>query len=171
MGKDLLRLDGEHPALVHLAPALVGASASRRGTARTARSSSPRPKTSGRRGARALHRNGRSRSTAAPRHRRRSASAGLHDAARATRTCSTPGSRRRCGRSRRSAGRTRPPELQTLLPDQRARHRLRHHLLLGRADDDDGAALHERGAVPTRLHPRAGARRARRRRCRSRKAT
>jgi hypothetical protein len=28
-------------------------------------------------------------------------------------------------------------------PDRRARHRLRHHLLLGRPDDDDGAALHE----------------------------
>ena len=48
-----------------------------------------------------------------------------------------------------------------LLPDQRAGDRLRHHLLLGRADDDDGPALHGRGAVPRRLHPRPGARRAR----------
>jgi valyl-tRNA synthetase len=32
---------------------------------------------------------------------------------------------------------------QALLPDQRAGHRLRHHLLLGRPHDDDGAALHE----------------------------
>ena len=37
---------------------------------------------------------------------------------------------------------------EALLPDQRARHRLRHHLLLGRAHDDDGAALHEGSAVP-----------------------
>ena len=37
---------------------------------------------------------------------------------------------------------------QPLLSDERARHRLRHHLLLGRPHDDDGAALHERGAVP-----------------------
>ncbi len=51
---------------------------------------------------------------------------------------------------------------QALLPDRRAGHRLRHHLLLGRAHDDDGAAFHEGGAVPHRLHPRAGARRARR---------
>ena len=29
-----------------------------------------------------------------------------------------------------------------LLSDRRARHRLRHHLLLGRPDDDDGPALH-----------------------------
>ena len=51
---------------------------------------------------------------------------------------------------------------ETLLSDQRAGHRLRHHLLLGRADDDDGAAFHERSAVPRRLHPCAGARRNRR---------
>ena len=41
-----------------------------------------------------------------------------------------------------------------------ARHRLRHHLLLGRPDDHDDAALHRSGAVPRRLHPRPGARRA-----------
>ncbi len=43
---------------------------------------------------------------------------------------------------------------EALLSDQRAGHRLRHHLLLGRAHDDDGAALHEGSAVPRRLHPR-----------------
>ena len=43
---------------------------------------------------------------------------------------------------------------------QRARHRLRHHLLLGRPDDHDDHALHRQGAVPPRLHPRPGARRA-----------
>ena len=50
---------------------------------------------------------------------------------------------------------------RALLPDRRAGHRLRHHLLLGRADDDDGLQVHGRRAVPHRLHPRAGARRAR----------
>ncbi len=34
------------------------------------------------------------------------------------------------------------PDVEALLSDLRARHRLRHHLLLGRADDDDGPALH-----------------------------
>jgi valyl-tRNA synthetase len=40
---------------------------------------------------------------------------------------------------------------QALLPDRRAGHRLRHHLLLGCPDDDDGAALHEGRAVSHRL--------------------
>ena len=48
---------------------------------------------------------------------------------------------------------------EALLSDQRAGHRLRHHLLLGRAHDDDGPPLHEGGAVPRRLHPCPGARR------------
>ena len=54
------------------------------------------------------------------------------------------------------------PELRRFYPDHRPGHRLRHHLLLGRPDDDAGAALHGRGAVPGRLHPRPGPRRARR---------
>jgi valyl-tRNA synthetase len=66
---------------------------------------------------------------------------------RATKTCSTPGSRRRCGRSRRWAGRRARPS-RSLLSDQCAGHRLRHHLLLGRPDDDDGHALQEGRAVP-----------------------
>ena len=63
------------------------------------------------------------------------------------------------------------PELRALLPDQRAGHRLRHHLLLGRPDDDDGPALHEGGAVlaPSTSTPSFATRRARR--CRSRRAT
>ena len=48
---------------------------------------------------------------------------------------------------------------EALLPDQRARHRLRHHLLLGRPHDDDGPALHEGRAVLDRLHPRPRSRR------------
>ena len=53
-----------------------------------------------------------------------------------TRTCSTPGSPRRCGRSRRWAGPTAHRRPGEVLPDQRAGHRLRHPVLLGRPDDD-----------------------------------
>ena len=49
-----------------------------------------------------------------------------------------------------------------LLSDRRPGDGLRHHLLLGRAHDDDGAAFHGRGPVSHRIHPCAGARRARR---------
>ena len=45
-----------------------------------------------------------------------------------------------------------------VLSDERARHELRHHLLLGRAHDDDGAQVHGRRAVPRGLHPRPRAR-------------
>ena len=63
------------------------------------------------------------------------------------------------------------PELEALLSDHRAGHRLRHHLLLGRPDDDDGPALHEGGAVPatSTSTPSSATRRAPR--CRSRRAT
>ena len=46
------------------------------------------------------------------------------------------------------------PELRNLLPDQRAGHRLRHHLFLGRPDDHDGPQVHRRRAVPRGLHHR-----------------
>ena len=46
------------------------------------------------------------------------------------------------------------PELEALLPDRRPGHRLRHHLLLGRPDDDDGPPLHGGGPLPDGLHPR-----------------
>ena len=79
----------------------------------------------------------------------------------ATPTCSTPGSRARCGRSRRSAGPSETPRAARVLPDRRARHRARHHLPVGRADDHDGARVHRRDPVRRRLraldHP--GARR------------
>ena len=51
------------------------------------------------------------------------------------------------------------PEVKRYYPDQRAGDRLGHHLLLGRADDDDGPAFHEGGAVLDRLHPPPGSRR------------
>ena len=53
------------------------------------------------------------------------------------------------------------PRTGPLLSGRRTGHRLRHHLFLGRPDDDDGVALHGRSAVPHRLHPCTGARRAR----------
>ena len=55
----------------------------------------------------------------------------------------------------------RDPGARPLLSGRRPCHRFRHHLFLGRADDDDGAAFPGRSAVPRRLHPRPGARRAR----------
>ena len=89
LGDHLLPLDGEHPALVHLAPAVVGPSDP--GLVRSRRHD--------------LRRRGRGgRARAEPRSitaRRLRWSA--------TRTCSTPGSPPRCGRSRRSAGPTRRP--------------------------------------------------------------
>ncbi len=45
------------------------------------------------------------------------------------------------------------------LSDERARHRLRHHLLLGCPDDDDGPAFHARGSLPRCLYPRPRPRR------------
>ena len=48
---------------------------------------------------------------------------------------------------------------RALLSDERPRHRLRHHLLLGRPDDDDGPLFHGRGPLPRRLYPRPRPRR------------
>ena len=63
------------------------------------------------------------------------------------------------------------PELKRYLSDRRARHRLRHHLLLGRPHDDDGPALHgARCRSATSTSTRWSATR-RARRCRSRRAT
>ena len=90
LGEHLLRVDAQHPALVHLAPALVGP---------------PDP---------GLVRPGRPGVRRRERGRRRTAAARATTAARrgpdaATRTCSTPGSPPACGRSPPSAGRTRRP--------------------------------------------------------------
>ena len=133
LGEDLLRLDGKHPAVVRLAPALVGTSDS--GVVRAGRQ--------------VFRRRDRSRS-------RRRGEEGT--------TARTRRSTRDRGRARhlvlvgavavldaRLAGQDAGGE--ALLPDRRAGHRLRHHLLLGRPHDDDGTALHEEGAVPHRLHP------------------
>ncbi len=50
---------------------------------------------------------------------------------------------------------------EALLPRLRARDGLRHHLLLGRPDGDDGHQVHGRRAVRRGLHARPGARRRR----------
>ena len=51
------------------------------------------------------------------------------------------------------------PGAPDLLPERRDGDRPRHHLLLGRPHDDDGPALHGGGALPHRVPPRDGARR------------
>ena len=91
LGAGLPRLAREHPALVHLAPAVVGTPAA---------------------GLVLRRLRGDLRRHAA----RRSAAAPATASCAATRTCSTPGSRRRCGRSRRSAGRDDTPELRAFYP-------------------------------------------------------
>ena len=124
VGSDLFQLDGQHPALVHLAPALVGPpdsrlvrlGARRRWQLSIAKTEMFVAETEaealqraqellqeGRRAGRQHGREPRPRSASATGH------AGRRFRSGATRTCSTPGSRRRCGRSRRWAGPTRPP--------------------------------------------------------------
>ena len=112
----LLRLDGADPAVVRLAPALVGPPAAGlvlhlRRDDRPGRAAGALP----------VLRLGRAR--------------------RATPTCSTPGSRRRSGRSRRSAG-PRTRRAARLLSRPRALHGARHHQPLGRADDHAGHRVH-----------------------------
>ena len=127
-----------------------GAIAFRPGTGRTAKSSSPRAKT--------MRSPTRWRTTPKSRRSRPRRGTTSRRSSAAGMVCRrVPAPRRRRARhlvllgavavldarlARRDAG------AATLLPDQRAGHRLRHHLLLGRAHDDDGAALHERRAVP-----------------------
>ena len=72
-----------------------------------------------------------------------------------TRTSSTPGSAPASGRSRRSAGRTRRDDLAALLPDIGHGDGLRHHLLLGRPDDDARHPPDRRRARSTRSTCRA----------------
>ncbi len=89
LGKDLLRMDGKHPALVHLAPALVGPPNS--GLVRARRQG--------------LRRGNRSRGES--RSQRRITA--RRPRSRATRTCSIPGSPQDSGLSPPSAGRTTRP--------------------------------------------------------------
>ena len=138
---DVPPLARQHPGLVHLAPALVGPPDS--GVVRR-----------GRQHLRRAQRGGRARAGCAARL------TPAHAAPRRA-TCSTPGSPRRWCRSPRSAGPSKTPRPGPVPAVVGAGHRLRHHLLLGRADDHDDAALHRQGAVPRRLHQRDRARRGR----------
>ena len=61
-------------------------------------------------------------------------------------------------------------DLRAVLPHEHPGHRLRHHLLLGRKDDDDGPALHGKGALRPRLHQRPDPRTRRGPRCPSPRA-
>ena len=90
--EDLYQLDGEHPRLVHLPPALVG---------------SPHPGVVLRR----LRRDHRRREDAD-----RLPEVRLHAPRRRMRTCWTPGSPPRCGRSPRSAGRSKTADLDYFYP-------------------------------------------------------
>ena len=62
------------------------------------------------------------------------------------------------------------PELRAVPAVVGAGHRLRHHLLLGRAHGHDDHALHRQGAVQARVRARPGARLRRARRCPSPRA-
>ena len=150
LGEDLFRLDGEHPALVHLAPTVVGppdsgvVRAGRQGVRRADRGRSA----VGRRQALwkedgAHARRGRARHLVLLR------AVAVFDA-----------------RLARQDGRA-----QALLPDVDAGHRLRHHLLLGRAHDDDGSPFHEGDPVPRRSTSTRWCAMPPAPRCRSRRAT
>ena len=141
MGEHLLRLDAPGAALVHQPPALVGPS-------------HPRLVRAGRHGFRRDERGGgaRRRDEVLRRGGRR-AHAGRGRARHLVQLGALADVDARLARAHAGA--------RALLPGRRARHRLRHHLLLGRPHDDAGHALHEGRAVPHRLHPRPRARRAR----------
>jgi valyl-tRNA synthetase len=145
LGQDLFRVDAEHPALVHQPPALVGPPDPGLVRRRTARSMSPRREVR-------VAEDAREAGAAVGRITRRT----------------DPGR----GRSRHLVllgpvavldlgWPEKTADLERFYPTHDPGHRLRHHLLLGRPDDDDGPALHRSGPVPARGHQRPGARRVR----------
>ena len=103
LGEDLFRVDGEHPALVHLAPALVGPPdpglvwSGRQGLRRRDR---------GRGGRHALGYYVEQEVITSSRAGDGATATSATVSSPATRTCSIPGSPLRCGRSRRLAGPT-----------------------------------------------------------------
>ena len=136
VGQHLQPLDEQHPGLDHLAPALVGPPDPGlvRQRWRDLRGPQRRRRPRQGRGCR-LHGHAEPR----PRRARHLVFVG-------------PGALLLPGLARADRG------AQALPAFERARDRLRHHLLLGRPDDDDDVALHRPGAVSRRLHPRPGAR-------------
>ena len=158
MGGDILQLDGEYPAVVHFAANLVGPSDS--GVVRAGRQNLRR------RERKTMRWPTRWRTT--PKIEEITGEDGHDIAADPEWRVALCGTKylhlARRGRARhlvllgtvaildtRLAGRD--AGAQALLSDLNTGHWLRHHLLLGRTHDDDGAALHERGAIPRRLHP------------------
>ena len=140
--EDLLPLDAQHPRLVHLAAAVVGAphpGLVLRQVQRDRRWRARRPPPAA--------------SAAAP-----TAQAGRGRARHLVLVVAL--AVRDAGLARRDA------RAQDLLPDDGARHRLRHPLLLGGAHDDGGPALHEEGALPHGLPAHDGDATRRARRCR-----
>ena len=141
MAVDVPALDQQHPGLVHLAPALVGPpdpGVVRRGGQRLRRA-----QRGGR--ARAGARETRPRAGVVRAGRRRARHLVLVGAV-------VPLDARLAG------GHARAAHVPAVVG---AGHGLRHHLLLGRADDHDDDLLHRRSAVPRRLHQRPRARRGR----------
>ncbi len=126
LGAGLPRLARQHPAVVHLAAAVVGAPAAGLVLRRVRRDVRRRA------AARALR---RLRRRAAPRRRR----ARHVVLVRAVAVRDARVARRHAGAAR-------------VLPDGRARHRARHHLPVGRADGDDGPRVHARRPVHGRGH-------------------
>ena len=96
VGEDLLRVDAQHPAVVRLPADLVGPP-------------NPRLVRAGRRHLRRAHRRGGA-------GRGGARTTAIRRSCDAIRTCSTPGSPRRCGRSRRSAGRSRRRSWPAIYP-------------------------------------------------------
>ena len=136
LGEHLQPVARQHPGLVHLAPALVGPPDPRLVRRRRPDLRRPRRSRGGRTGPRRrAHRHanpgpGRARHLVLVRAR-----VPLH------------------ARLARAAGRG-PAGLRALSPIVGSGHRLRDHLLLGRADGDDDDPFHRPGAVPRRVHPR-----------------
>jgi valyl-tRNA synthetase len=145
LGEDLFRVDGEHPALVHLAPALVGPS-------------DPGLVRAGRQRLRRETDEDQASRRGAGQHYVGNESLDRRMKAQALRTMPTMVRAQFLTRDEDVLDTwfssalwpfstlgwpDETPELEEVLSDQRAGHRFRHHLLLGRPDDDDGPAFHE----------------------------
>ena len=139
LGEDLLPVAREHRAVVRLAPALVGPPDSRPGMTRRATSSSRSARRRRKAQARAKH--GRD----VPLTRDEDVlDTWFSSALWPFSTLGWPDD---------------TPELDRYYPTNTLVTGLRHHLLLGRPHDDDGPALHGRGALRHGLHPRPRPRR------------
>ena len=135
LDQDLLRVDVQHPRLVHLAPALVGPSHSRVALPECA-----------------------TRSWWRARRPPSARAAGRRSSSRIP-TCSIPGSAPALWPFSTLGWPDETDGSAALLSHLAADHRLRHPVLLGGPHDHDGHRVHGRGALPPGLHSRPGARR------------